>query len=47
MRIILDTNVVISGLFFGGYPGKILLSVLNDSFDAFASEEIVCQLLGD
>ena len=24
MKIVLDTNVVVSGLFFGGYPGEIL-----------------------
>lgn len=24
MRVVLDTNVVVSGVFFGGVPGKIL-----------------------
>lgn len=29
MRIVVDTNVLISGVFFGGFPRKILSSIVN------------------
>ena len=41
MKIVLDTNVVISAVFFGGEPRKILEAVLQKKFDAFATIEIV------
>ena len=41
MKIVLDTNVVISAVFFGGEPRRILESVLQKEFDAFATTEIV------
>ena len=40
MRIVVDTNVVISGLFFNGYPRQVLLAVVAGRMDAFASQEI-------
>ena len=41
MKIIIDTNVVISGTFFGGYPRKIIESVVNDKVSAYASKSII------
>lgn len=41
MRIVVDTNVIISGLFFGGYPGKVIQYVLNGIFSPYISEEIL------
>lgn len=29
MRIVIDTNVLISGVFFGGFPRKILSAVVE------------------
>ncbi len=41
MKIVLDTNVVISAVFFGGEPRIILEAVLLKKFEAFATIEIV------
>ncbi|MCQ2914828.1 MAG: putative toxin-antitoxin system toxin component, PIN family [Alphaproteobacteria bacterium] len=41
MKIVIDTNVLISGIFFGGYPKKILLSLINNKFTACATVEII------
>ena len=41
MRIIIDTNVVISGSFFGGVPRKILEATVGKLFDVCANPEIV------
>lgn len=41
MRIVIDTNVVISGVFFGGAPRRVLDAVIDSEFNAFASVEIV------
>jgi len=41
MKIIIDTNIVISGLFFGGYPRLIIESVVNNKIEAVASIEII------
>ena len=41
MRIVIDTNVVISGTFFGGYPRKVIESVGNRGLYACATLEIV------
>lgn len=40
MKIILDTNVFISGIFFGGYPYQILDAWRNGKLDIVLSEEI-------
>ena len=40
MRILIDTNVLISGLFFGGLP-KRLLSELDENFNVCVNEKIV------
>ncbi len=41
MRIIIDTNVVISAVFFGGYPRKVVEEVLNKGHTAYASKDII------
>ena len=41
MKIVIDTNIVISGTFFGGYPRKILEAVVNDKVNSFANVAIV------
>lgn len=41
MRIVIDTNVLISGVFFGGFPRKILSSVVNREITACATAEII------
>ena len=41
MRIVVDTNVLISGVFFGGYPKKILEAVVHQEITACATSEII------
>lgn len=41
MRIIIDTNVVISGVFFGGNPRRIIESVMRGETEACANAAIV------
>ena len=43
MRIVVDTNVVISGLFFGGYPRKIIDAIIEDKCQACATLEIIVE----
>lgn len=41
MRIVVDTNVLISGVFFGGFPRKILESIVEETLTACATAEII------
>lgn len=41
MRIVIDTNVLISGVFFGGFPRKILSAVVSQKITACATAEIL------
>lgn len=41
MRVVIDTNVLISGVFFGGFPRKILSSVVSQTITACATAEII------
>ena len=41
MRIVIDTNVVVSGIFFGGKPAELLNLVASKKLSAFATEEII------
>lgn len=41
MKIVIDTNVLISGVFFGGFPRKILSSVVGRRVIACATAEII------
>ena len=41
MKIVVDTNVVISGIFFGGNPRMIIEAVVDGDIDAFATVDII------
>lgn len=41
MRIVIDTNVLVSGVFFGGFPRKILSYVVSQKVTACATIEII------
>lgn len=41
MKIVIDTNVLISGVFFGGFPRKILTSIVSQKITACAKTEII------
>ena len=41
MRIVIDTNVVVSGIFFGGKPAELLKLVLNHELSTVATQEIL------
>ncbi len=41
MKIVIDTNVLISGVFFGGFPRKILSAVVGQKITACATAEII------
>lgn len=41
MKIVVDTNVLISGVFFGGFPRTVLSSIVEKKITAFATTEIV------
>jgi len=43
MRVVIDTNVVFSGIFFRGVPNKILENVLDGDYRIVLSEEIVSE----
>ncbi len=41
MKIVIDTNVLISGVFFGGFPRKIIISIVGRKLNACATVEII------
>ena len=41
MKIVIDTNVVMSAVFFGGIPRKIIEAVINKNISACANFEII------
>lgn len=41
MKVVLDTNVIISGIFFSGPPAKILAAWADGGFELVASVEIL------
>ena len=41
MRVVIDTNVFISGIFFGGNPRKVLETILNGKVVGVASVQII------
>ena len=45
MRVVLDTNVLASGIFFGGVPEKILDAWLHDKFVVYATPSILDEYL--
>jgi len=44
MRVVIDTNVIVSGLLFAGLPGQILDGVRADRFDMCISEVLLSEL---
>jgi len=40
MRIVIDTNIIASGIFFGGLPNKLLQLVISEKIEAIGSNEI-------
>lgn len=43
LRIVLDTNVLLSGIFFGGVPGRILAAWRNDDLELVLSPAILAE----
>jgi len=43
MRIVIDTNVIVSALFYGGHPDELLKQMLVDEIKVVASAEIVAE----
>jgi putative PIN family toxin of toxin-antitoxin system len=45
VRVVLDTNVLVSALFFGGTPERILLAGLHGEIDVVTSEALLAELM--
>ena len=43
MKVVLDTNVLISGIFFSGLPSKILAEWADGRFELVASVEVLAE----
>jgi len=43
VRVVLDTNVVLSGVFFGGVPGEILAAWSRGRLDVVVSAPILAE----
>ena len=43
MRIVIDTNVIASAVFFGGRPGELLNLVLHHRVEAVATDQILSE----
>ena len=41
MKIVIDNNVVISGVFFGGIPRQIIVEAVEHKISVFATVEII------
>ena len=41
MRVVIDTNVVASAIFFGGKPKEVIDKLMINNIDAYASSEIL------
>jgi putative PIN family toxin of toxin-antitoxin system len=41
MKIVIDTNILISGVFFGGFPRNILSAIVRGKLTACATSEII------
>ena len=41
MKIVVDTNVIISGVFFGGAPGEVLKAIVSNKVTGCATKQIV------
>ena len=43
MRILIDTNILISALFFGRFPEKFLYELLEENFEVCINDEILSE----
>ena len=43
MKVVLDTNVLISGIFFSGPPARILAAWADGGFELVASVEVLTE----
>lgn len=43
MRVVLDTNILISGIFWKGSPSKILDEWIDDKFEMIVSEDVLME----
>ena len=41
MHVVIDTNVVASAIFFGGKPKDVIDLVMDNSLEAYASQDII------
>ena len=41
MKIVIDTNIIISAIFFGGVPRKVVEAVTDQIVEACATPEII------
>lgn len=41
VKVVIDTNILISGIFWGGKPGQILENWRKKEFDVFISVEVL------
>ena len=41
MRVVVDTNVFVSGVFFGGTPGRVLAAWRDGTIEVVVSREII------
>ena len=41
MKVVLDTNVIVSGIFYSGPPSKIVAAWIEDEFELVVSAEII------
>ena len=46
MRIVIDTNIVASAIFFGGRPRELLELLLQHELSAFVTQEIIDEYQG-
>jgi len=44
VRVVLDTNVWISGWLWGGIPGQLIIMAVNQQITVFASEDLLSEL---
>ena len=43
MKVVLDTNVLISGIFFSGPPARVIRAWAGSEFELVASVEILAE----
>jgi uncharacterized protein len=43
MKVVLDTNVLISGIFFGGVPGNVLDAWMRGRFEIYVTPKILSE----